>query len=73
VGGIKSQSSKNAHLALLAGRADRRFQFHKRSQLFIGVRHETLTVTALSIHDPHHSPFAIPQLKYGPNSTFPNK
>jgi hypothetical protein len=35
-----------------------RFEFDKRSQLFVGVHNETVSV-AMSIHDPNRSPVAI--------------
>jgi len=34
---------------------DRRFQFQKRSQLFIGVHNETFSVAQMYIHDPNCS------------------
>jgi hypothetical protein len=35
-----------------AASANRRFQFHKRSQLFIGVHNEALTVVAMRVNNP---------------------
>jgi hypothetical protein len=36
--------------------ANRRFQFHKRSQLFIRVHDETLSVVAMRVSNPDCSP-----------------
>jgi hypothetical protein len=33
--------------------------FHKRSQLFIGARNETLSVVAMSVNNPDRSPLVI--------------
>jgi hypothetical protein len=38
------------------GRANCRFQFHKRSQLFIRTHNETLSVIAMSVSNKDHSP-----------------
>ena len=43
-----------------AASSDRRFQFQKRRQLFIGVHNETLSVAAMRVHNPDCSPFDIP-------------
>jgi hypothetical protein len=43
----------------LSYRTNRRFQFKKRRQLFIGAHNETLSV-AVSVHNPDCSPFEIP-------------
>jgi hypothetical protein len=43
---------------IVAG-ANRRFQFNKRSQLFIGTRNETLPVAAVSVNNPDRLPFTI--------------
>jgi hypothetical protein len=40
-------------------RASRRFQFHKRGQLFIRTHNVTLSVVAVRINNPDCSPFAI--------------
>jgi hypothetical protein len=41
-------------------RPDRaRFQFHKRSQLFISVHNETLSVIAVCVNNPERSPAGI--------------
>jgi len=37
---------------------NRPFQFHKRSQYFIGANNETLSL-AMRVHNPDRSPFAI--------------
>jgi hypothetical protein len=37
----------------------RRFQFHKRGQLFIGAHHETLSIAAMGINNPYRSPLRI--------------
>jgi hypothetical protein len=42
-----------------AGRANHRFQLHKRSQLFIRTRNETLSVVAVCINNPDRSTFAV--------------
>jgi hypothetical protein len=42
-----------------AASANRRFQFHKSSQLFIGVHNGPLSVVAMSISNPDRSPVAI--------------
>ena len=39
--------------------ANRRFEFHKRSQLFIGAYNEALTVIAVRVHNPQRSPVRI--------------
>jgi len=38
---------------------DCRFEFHKRSQLFIGLHNETLSVAAMSVNNPDCSPAGI--------------
>jgi hypothetical protein len=38
---------------------NRRFEFHKRSQLFIRAHNETLFVTAMRIRDPDCAPLKI--------------
>ena len=38
---------------------NRRFQFNKRSQLFIHVHNETLSVAAIRVNNPDRSPVAI--------------
>jgi hypothetical protein len=38
---------------------NRPFQFHERSQLFIRVHSETLSVVAMRINNPDRSPFGI--------------
>ena len=38
---------------------NRRFQFQKRSQLFVGVHNEPLTVVAMGISHEDRSPLAI--------------
>jgi hypothetical protein len=35
---------------------NRRFEFQKRSQLFIRVHNETLSVVAMAVNDPDYSP-----------------
>jgi len=45
----------NAH----CGGANRRFEFHKRSQLFVGANNETLSVVAMSIGNEDRSPVTI--------------
>jgi hypothetical protein len=42
-----------------AASASRRFQFHKRRQLFIRVHNETLTVVAMCVCNPDGSPVAV--------------
>jgi hypothetical protein len=37
----------------------RPLQFHKRSQLFIGVHNQTLSVVALYVGNPDRSPFVV--------------
>ena len=39
--------------------ANRRFEFNKRSQLFIRTHNETLSVTAMRVHNPDRSPVGI--------------
>jgi hypothetical protein len=46
---------------------NRRFQFHKRSQLFIGADNEPLSA-AMCVNDPDCSPFGNPLLRPSPNS-----
>jgi hypothetical protein len=36
-----------------------RFKFHKRSQLLIRTHNETLSVTAVRVHNPNRSPVGI--------------
>jgi hypothetical protein len=43
----------------ISGRASRRFKFHKRSELFIRVHNETLSVVAMRVNNPDCSPFGI--------------
>jgi hypothetical protein len=43
--------------------ANRRFQFHKRSQLFIGTHNEPLSVVAMRVCNPNRSPFGTPILR----------
>jgi hypothetical protein len=38
---------------------NRRFEFQKRSQLFIRVHNETLSVAAMCVSNPDRSPFTI--------------
>ena len=38
---------------------DRRFEFQKRSQLFIRTHNETLSVVAMRVNNPDRSPFGI--------------
>jgi hypothetical protein len=38
---------------------NRRFNFHKRGQLFISAHNETLSVVAVRVHNPDRSPFGI--------------
>jgi hypothetical protein len=40
-------------------RADRRFEFHKRSQPFICTHNETLSVVAMRVSNPDRSPARI--------------
>jgi len=40
-------------------RTNRRFEFHKRRQLFIRAHNETVSVVAMCICNPDPSPFAI--------------
>jgi hypothetical protein len=35
------------------------FKFHKRRQLFLRVRNETLSVATMRVHDPDYSLFTI--------------
>jgi hypothetical protein len=42
-----------------AGSADRRFEFDKRSQLFIRTHKETLSVAAMCVSNPCRSPVGI--------------
>jgi hypothetical protein len=37
----------------------RQFEFQKRTQLFIGVHNETLSVVAVCVHNPDGSPLRI--------------
>jgi hypothetical protein len=43
----------------VAASTNRRFQFHKRGQLLIGMYHETLTIIAMRVHNPDCSLVAI--------------
>jgi hypothetical protein len=42
-----------------AARANRRFQFHKRRQLFFGTHNETLSIVAMCVSNEDRSLFAI--------------
>jgi hypothetical protein len=48
-----------ARQAQLVANANRFFQFHKRSQLFIGVHNETLSVGAVCLCNPDRSPVGV--------------
>jgi len=48
--------------------ADRRFQFPKRSQLFIRMHNETLSVIAVRINNPDCSPVGINRWDAAPSS-----
>jgi hypothetical protein len=43
----------------IANRADRRFEFQERTQLFIRMHNEALTVAAMSVCNPDGSPVGI--------------
>jgi hypothetical protein len=43
----------------MVGRANRRFEFHKRGDLVIGTHNETLSVAAMRVHDPDCSSLRI--------------
>jgi hypothetical protein len=42
-----------------AARADRRFKFEERSQLFIRTRNQTLSIAAMCVSNPYRSPVGI--------------
>ena len=42
-----------------SGSANRRLQFHKRSQLFIRTHNETLAVVAMRVRNPERPPVGI--------------
>jgi hypothetical protein len=46
-------------LMLTTNGANRRFQFQKRGQLFIGVHDETPSVAAMRVHNPDRSPASM--------------
>jgi hypothetical protein len=48
-------------------KANRRFEFYKRSQLFIRAHNETLSVVAMRICNPDSSPFKIQRLGKSPS------
>jgi hypothetical protein len=50
-------------MQLTAGRLNRQFQFHKRSQLFIRVHNETFSVVAMCVCDPDGSPVGAASFK----------
>jgi hypothetical protein len=50
---------KLAWIDRLAGAVNRRFEFHKRSQLFLLAHNETLSVAAMSVGNENRSPFGI--------------
>jgi hypothetical protein len=52
---LKSLTARQHNSSASAGR---RFQFHKRSQLFIGTHHETLSV-AMRVNDPDCAPIIV--------------
>jgi hypothetical protein len=49
----------SAEAICLAGRANRRFKLHKRSQLLIRAHNVTLSVVAMGVSNPDRPPFAI--------------
>jgi hypothetical protein len=49
-------------------RVYRPLQFHERSQHFIRVHNETLSVTAMRVNNPDRSPRWNQSLKHSPNS-----
>jgi hypothetical protein len=54
-----AQSRLSLRLKLRCSGANRRFQFHKRRQLFIRAHNEPLPVAARHVHDPERSPVAV--------------
>jgi hypothetical protein len=52
-----------------AASADRRFEFHKRGQLFIRVHNETLSVVAVCVSNPDRSPIGINRCDAAPPPT----
>jgi hypothetical protein len=50
-----------------SGPANRRFEFHKRRQQFIGVYNERLSVVAMCVNNPDRSPLGT-SIETGPNS-----
>ena len=48
--------------------ANRRFTFHKRSQLFVGMHNKTLSVAAMCVCNPDRSPFTTLPLRRSSNS-----
>jgi hypothetical protein len=51
--------SKTIYSPLFAASPNRRFEFQKRSQLFIRVHNETLPVVAMRVNNPDRSPLGI--------------
>jgi hypothetical protein len=45
------------------GGPNRRFEFEKRSQFFVGAHNETLSVAPMCICNPDRSPFSNPRLR----------
>jgi hypothetical protein len=43
----------------MAASANRRFEFHKRRQLFIRTHNETLSVVAMCVNNPDCSPLRV--------------
>jgi len=53
----------------MAASATRRFEFHKRSQYFIGAHNETLSVVAVCVNNPNCSSLGIYRLRAAPTPT----
>jgi hypothetical protein len=53
---------------MLTKKANRRFEFQKRSQLFIGAHNETLSVVAMRVSNPDRSRARILRLRHSPSS-----
>jgi hypothetical protein len=57
--GVDSEENYASLSKQFAASADHRFEFQKRSQLFVSTHNETLSVAAMRANNPNRSPFGI--------------
>jgi hypothetical protein len=55
IGGWQAAGGGRGSASSSTASARRRFQFHKRSQLFIGTNNKALSVAAMRVHNPDFS------------------